>query len=82
MEEKTGDPFPTWGSWSLTFVLVAWRVLTLLRAMDGAVWNRFGTDGYEHAWCHLTGTSREAELGRCESMGCPRGFCRRWSMAS
>lgn len=45
MEEKTSNPFPTWNSWFLTFILVAWRVLTLLRAMDGAVWKGFGTDG-------------------------------------
>lgn len=55
MEEKTGDPFPTWGSWSLTFILVAWRVLSLLMEMDGAVWKGFETDGYGQTWCHLTG---------------------------
>lgn len=49
MEEKTTSHlFPTWGSWSLTFILVTWRVLMLLRAMDGAVWKVFGTNGYEH----------------------------------
>lgn len=76
MEEKTSRSFPTWGTWSLTFILVAWRVLMLLGAMDGAVWKGFGTDGYEQAWCYLTGTSRAGSVGGA------RRFCRRWSMAS
>lgn len=62
----------TWGSWSLTFILVSWRVLTLLRAMDGMVWKGFETGGHEPAWCHLMGSAEKLSWAGVGLWGGPR----------